>query len=596
MDEFGPAKTIGNDICSVTKEDVQLKETKEYELNFNKDTFLLTIELLSNEKISFKIRQINNISFIYFYKEYSFNDLNKYLLLPIQHYDDISKIFKFYDTAVLKNKVTLLQDKDKKSMVLLLKITLFFDDIESKLYLDEIQLTNEQMLKILFNEIREIKTKGLPKGNNGNNNNTKEDENNKNNDINKLVKKNEEMELKINELETKINIIKEENNKEKKEMESTIKKLIDENKKMKDNLNKYIDFLEERMKELKKEKKLKQKMKEENDNYIKQNIKAEFKENPQNLKLREELTNIASCCCQQSKFAVFIGLKDHIEYLVFNNKNTFNLDIMRIKDKTIITSLKGHTTNVIGIRYYIKDNKEEYLLSWDTNKLVIVWDIQNYYNKKYTIQTKFSGHIFDALLLFNIFNNNYILLSNSGQNEYSKLYEFKENTQFVRNIYGTNDHTTYFMIPWLYQNKYYIIECSNSKISINNLLLDESYANLNLDPEGYHYCGYLYQDNYLCVCDYSNNSIRIWDLVKKVIYKQINYQSSCAYELIPWNNNFSIVGSDNCFVVINIEEGKMVKKVDLKGEIRGIKKIKLGQLGECLISSDSNYTIQLFSL
>ena len=40
----------------------------------------------------------------------------------------------------------------------------------------------------------------------------------------------------------------------------------------------------------------------------------------------------------------------------------------------------------------------------------------------------------------------------------------------------------------------------------------------------------------------------------------------------------------------------MVKKVDLKGEIRGIKKIKLGQLGECLISSDSNYTIQLFSL
>ena len=244
MDEFGPAKTIGNDICSVTKEDVQLKETKEYELNFNKDTFLLTIELLSNEKISFKIRQINNISFIYFYKEYSFNDLIKHLLLPIQHYDDISKIFKFYDTAVLKNKVTLLQDKDKKSMVLLLKITLFFDDIESKLYLDEIQLTNEQMLKILFNEIREIKTKGLPKGNNGNNNNTKEDENNKNNDINKLVKKNEEMELKINELETKINIIKEENNKEKKEMESTIKKLIDENKKMKDNLNKYIYFLE----------------------------------------------------------------------------------------------------------------------------------------------------------------------------------------------------------------------------------------------------------------------------------------------------------------------------------------------------------------
>ena len=186
--------------------------------------------------------------------------------------------------------------------------------------------------------------------------------------------------------------------------------------------------------------------------------KENFEKNPENLNLIEELTDNAINRGVLFNFDVFIGLNDKIEYLIYNNKNNFNLDIMRIKDKTIITTLKGHGTNVIVIRYYLKDNKEEYLLTCDKNKLVIIWDIQNFYNKKYTIQTKYSDNICDALLLFNIFNNDYILLSNYSKDEYSKLYEFKE-----------------------------------------------TYANLTMNPDnGYYYCGYLYNNNYLCVSDYNN--------------------------------------------------------------------------------------------
>ena len=275
---------------------------------------------------------------------------------------------------------------------------------------------------------------------------------------------------------------------------------------------------------------------------------------------------------------------------------------MRIRDKTVINSLKGHNANTIVIRYYSKDNKEEYLLSSDKNKLVIIWDIQNFYNKKYIIQAQYSSDIYDALLLFNVFNKDYILLSNYSSNEYSKLYEFKENTPFVKNIHGTNDHTTYFMIPWFYNNKYYLIECSDYKIIINNIFEDENYANLSMDPEGNHFCGYLYNDNFLCVSEYHQKFIRIWDLAKKVIYKQINYNGTsngCSYEIIPWNVNYSIFGCDSSFVIININDGKMVKKIDNSNlrEIRGIKKIKMGQLGECLIcSGSSGNSIQLYSL
>ena len=573
-------------------ENVQEKEKdsiqgKEYELNLEKDTYLLKIDIISKERISFNIRQINNISYYYFYQEYDYQTLIKELVLPAQHYDNIEKIYKFYDTSIEKKKVVLNYDKEKKEMILLLKINIMFDEIESKLYLKENQLTNEEMIKILFNEIRDIKTKKLLPLNpiNNENNNIKENTNNKelinlinNKDdiINKLVTKNEEMELQIKELK-------------------------EENKKIKESLDKCLKYIDEKTNEKKKEEELKQKIKEENENFIKQNINVEFRENPQNLKLRDTLTTNATSCDHLAKFTVYIGLQDHIEYLVYNNKNNNNLDIMRIRDKTVINSLKGHNANTIVIRYYSKDNKEEYLLSSDKNKLVIIWDIQNFYNKKYIIQAQYSSDIYDALLLFNVFNKDYILLSNSASNEYSKLYEFKENTPFVKNIHGTNDHATYFMIPWFYNNKYYLIECSDNKIYINNMFEDENYANLSMDPEGRHYCGYLYNDNFLCVSDYCQKFIRIWDLAKKVIYKQINdgTSSGCSYEIIPWNVNYSIYGCDSSFVIININDGKMVKKIDNSnlGEIRGIKKIKMGQLGECLIcSGSSGNSIQLYSL
>ena len=565
MENFEAVKPITMESDLNTKES-EIEETKEYELNLDKDIYKLEMESYKDQKMIFKIRQSNNISFCYYHNTFEYNYLIKEFILPAQHYENITKLYKFFDSAFSKNKFILSQDKDKKELILSIKLTVGFDEIESKLHLKETKFTNEEMIIILFKEIKEIKIKGIPNTNNEN----------KDELINNLVKKNEEM-------ETKINL------------------LVDENKTMKEILNKYQDFLEKKIEEEKKEKELNEKAKEEYTNFVKQNINQPFKENPQNLKVRDYLTTNYCCSQQFSKIAVYTGLKDHVEYLVYDNKKNHNLDIMRIIDKTIITSLQGHSSPIPVIKYYTKNNNEEYLLSCDESKLVIIWDIQNYYNKKYTIQTNYSGIIADSLLLFNIFNNDYILLSNTGSNEFSKLYYFKQNTPFIRNINGTNQNPSYFIIPWLYNNKYYIIDCGDSVISINNMLEDETYANLKFDPESQHYGGYLYNDNYLCVSHYYNKFIRIWDLVNKVIYKQINYDDpGYGYEIIQWNNQYSIVGDDKVsFVIIDIEEGKMVKRIQIKNivsELRGLKKIKLGQLGECLIGSDKEGNISLMGL
>ena len=153
------------------------------------------------------------------------------------------------------------------------------------------------------------------------------------------------------------------------------------------------------------------------------------------------------------------------------------------------------------------------------------------------------------------------------------------------------------MIPWLYKNKYYIIECCIYKISINNMLDDECYANLTMNPEGDHYCGYIYNDNYLCVSDNDNNCIRIWDLVNKVKYKEIKYEGRCGRENIPWNNKYTILGCEGGIVIINIEEGKMIKKIKLDNmDVYGVKKMKINYIGKCLVISENINNIKLYSI
>ena len=372
-------------------------------------------------------------------------------------------------------------------------------------------------------------------------------------------------------------------------LKEEIKSLKEENKKLKELVDKHEDFIE---KKIEKEKKAK----DEEDKFIKNNIQSEFKDDPKYLKLSDTLTKKNKTGCGQLfNFDVFMGLKDHIEYLIYANEES-NLDIMRIRDKTIITSLKGHSGSIYVIKYYQKENKEEYILSSDNKCLVIIWDIQNYYSKKYSIQST-NGRLFDALLLFNVFNKDYILLPSYETNNFSKLYEFTENTPFIKNIYGTNENDCMCAVPWFYNNKYYIIQSSDDFIIINNLFENENYAKLSMGKSPNQYYSCLYKKNFLCVTSRDAKYVRIWDLVNKVIYKQIDYEAlyNGGYEIVHWNDKYSIVGADTQIVIMDIEKGEKVIKVVEGKNIVGVKKIKLNNLGECLITSGYE-NISLFHL
>ena len=366
----------------------ELLDSKGYELKYKEDIYSLLIERYSDDYIQFELRKSNSISLYHYITKYKFNDIIKRLSLKKEYQQDSSKVFKFFDLALTNKKIHLeYNNYNKNIMELILMKEKDVNEIEGKLELNKNKIENDEMFNILINEINEIK------------NNKKE---NKDNIINELINKNKEYENKIKLLEDKINILEH------------------EIKQFKDAQNKII----------------KEAVKPQEDKKLMNEI--DFKENPQNLKFKYQLTNKRTDSGCLRNFDVFIGLKDKIEYIIYNNKNNYNLDIMRINDQSIITSLKGHNICTTVIRYYLKNNNEDYILSCDYNKLTIIWDIQNNYNQKYIIQSDYSGYIWDALLLFNYNNKDYILLSSGNTNEYSKLYEFKDKTPFVKNIYETN--------------------------------------------------------------------------------------------------------------------------------------------------------------
>lgn len=95
-------------------------------------------------------------------------------------------------------------------MILYLKRVLDFDEIECNLCLEEQKITNEEMLKILFEENKDIKIKGIS---NTSNDYVKKDLfDNLNAQVNDLIKRNDTNKNIIKSLEEKINIVIKEKN------------------------------------------------------------------------------------------------------------------------------------------------------------------------------------------------------------------------------------------------------------------------------------------------------------------------------------------------------------------------------------------------
>ena len=98
---------------------------------------------LCDEKIYFKLKKIDSL--IYYNKKYSYKKIIKLLLLQKEFYDNINKVFNFYDKAIEKGIINIIEDKSKNIMKLVLRKTLDFDEIDCILELKEDLIEKKEM-------------------------------------------------------------------------------------------------------------------------------------------------------------------------------------------------------------------------------------------------------------------------------------------------------------------------------------------------------------------------------------------------------------------------------------------------------------------
>ena len=341
------------------------------------------------------------------------------------------------------------------------------------------------------------------------------------------------------------------------------------------------------------------------ENKYENKIKYKFHKKP-NFKYKHIITDNNYSGGANDIFEVYISYKDNKEYIASPNFDNSNIDILRILDNTKLLSLKGHKSNIRTIRYFINyKNYNEYLISADNDRIVIIWDINNYYNIKYKIDTNYLDDISSCLLIFpHNTNDNYIItssnaISNDINKSATKIYSL-DNGKYIKYIIDSNNHYICYLLSWYNKNNknYYLIELAHKKILIHHLLENELYCQLKKEPESYHNSGFIFNkgnNEYLC-CSSTNGYINIWDLYNKSLFKTINTEGCFLMHIINWNDKYAIVTDlDNkAFKIFDIELAELISIYKHNISVVSIKKIFHPIYGESLLSAARDEKIRLW--
>ena len=209
-----------------------------YQLDENKMTYILEIEIDKSEHIIFKIRQKNVLVKEYYYAQFDLSQSTKKFLLTIDYYDNFQKVLKFCDLAIKNKKLRIIpkNEEKKEKLKIQVKTVLDFEEIECNIELDEKILSIEEMLQIIFEEIKIIK---------------KESSDERLSKIEEIIKNLDKSKnngaIDNNNSETYKKLIKEieELKKEKENMKVNINNILQENKEIKEKLNQFENLFSE---------------------------------------------------------------------------------------------------------------------------------------------------------------------------------------------------------------------------------------------------------------------------------------------------------------------------------------------------------------
>ena len=341
-----------------------------------------------------------------------------------------------------------------------------------------------------------------------------------------------------------------------------------------------------------------------------------FAGNPAKLQYQFSITKTAGAKGVNNVFEVFTSVKDGQKYLASKSGNNHNINIFSLIDNKKILFMKygDNATTVTMVRYFCNYKlKKEYLISADTNKKVVIWDVSNNFALLRVINTEYQdANIYSCYLFLDDFENNFLFTScglntyKKNDTNYTKIYSLKDG-KFIKNIIDSNENNTYFLLIWNNEiDKFnYLIELCEKQIVITNFSQNSIYAKLyqsDLKVLKY-YSGFLYsienKKNFLC-CSTSNGLVITWDLINKSCINNIQISQVELYNIIQWNQKYAIIagGSTKKIIIFDLEEFKEVAniKTNHHSNVNCVKKISHPKYGEILLSSGNDHKIKLYCI
>jgi len=446
------------------------------------------------------------------------------------------------------------------------------------------------------------------------------DSQNKDYIIIELINKYNNLENEVNLLKNEIKSIKEEmvilksyhkNNKNKNELiekeDTDIKNEYNNKEEKNENKNKRSNLdINDKRKDEKKTKK--------NSDIIKEDIsKINKKDIDINLVLLNEVTTNSYCSnIEDNTFCIFYSFKDNnIPYLIYSTKAK-SIICYNFNEKKIIKEIKDpHKGEYITNYRHCVYNSSDIIMSLSlNNNMIKLWDFSSWNCILQLEKIYMKGYLYSACFLNHDLNikerNNYVITSSIGNNEPIKIYDF--NGSLIKKFEQNSSEDAYFIESYYDKslNTFYVITGNNNYIKTYNFYetkLYKKYMYSYDDTSGSHSSCVINDknsDNIIKLIDicYGNDNIYVWNFHTGDLLNIINTDGIGLVSCCIWDENYFFVGCrDRTIKLINISQKEVIK--NLKGHknwISCIKKIKLPEYGECLISqADLDDQIKLWS-
>ena len=277
-----------------------------------------------------------------------------------------------------------------------------------------------------------------------------------------------------------------------------------------------------------------------------------------------------SHCFLDNTFSVFESI-DKILYLIYTNRDRSIKSYDLNNNCEIYEQKNAHDNFITNFRHYFDDiDRRDLLLSLSSedNNLKI-WNIKNFNCLLDIKEINKNGLLSSACFLkqrekiyFVTSNNEY---SEDYENEALKVYDL--NGKKIREINNSNERT--FFIDNYYDennNKNYIITGNNGYIKSYDFNNNELFKTYN-DKDNSNHISIIVDNSdkeeiKLIESSYDGN-IRIWNFFNGLLIKKINVNDDAIYGICLFNEDFLFVGcDDNSIKIVDLYKNTVIDRLE----------------------------------